>query len=84
VPANQRPPEAAVTTRLGVAWLPQADERAAERLQERRAGLEAAAQRLRALLGNAAFIERAPARVVEGERRRLAELEGQLARLKDQ
>jgi valyl-tRNA synthetase len=71
--------------RFGAAWLgegaPEADDEAASRkeaaIRELRSGIE----RLRELLGNASFVERAPAPVVERERSRLAELETRLQRL---
>ena len=70
--------------RLGTAWIGEgAEDSGAEvarrdsALREVRAGIE----RLRGLLDNAGFVERAPAEVVARERARLAELEAQLRRL---
>ena len=47
----------------------------------RDAELGAAIERLRALLANADFVDRAPAEVVDRERARLADLEAQLSQL---
>ena len=77
-------PDLVAASALGVAWLgvdgalagPAAERRAAQ-VQE----LDRNIERLRALLGNAAFAERAPAPVVERERRRLADLERERAQL---
>ncbi|HET7686674.1 MAG TPA: valine--tRNA ligase [Candidatus Limnocylindria bacterium] len=80
-----RPPTASSTS-LGTFWLgadPAAADAAAARAAAHRSGLRAQAERLRALLGNAAFSERAPADVVARERARLADLEAQLAALGD-
>jgi valyl-tRNA synthetase len=71
--------------RLGAAWLGEvataeaagAGARRDATMRELRAGVE----RLRALLSNTSFVERAPTAVVERERARLAELEGQLQQL---
>jgi valyl-tRNA synthetase len=70
--------------RLGTAWIGDgAEESSADgarreaALQEVRAGIE----RLRGLLDNPSFVERAPPEVVARERAHLAELEAQLRRL---
>jgi valyl-tRNA synthetase len=54
------------------------------RLAKEIARLEAEIAKARAKLGNASFVERAPAKVVEQERARLAGFESALARLKPQ
>jgi len=54
------------------------------RLAKEVARLEAEIVKARAKLGNASFVERAPASVVEQERKRLADFEATLAKLKDQ
>jgi valyl-tRNA synthetase len=86
VAADVERPALVAATRLGTAWLG-TDSLAAEAARTRRAAqtdeLRAAAQRLRDLLGNEAFISRAPAAVVERERERLADLEAQLRQLGD-
>ena len=46
--------------------------------------LEGEIAKAKAKLGNASFVERAPAKVVEQERERLAGFEASLAKLKDQ
>ncbi len=62
---------------LGAAWLEAADGPgdAARRQGSRLAELDANIERVRGLLANTAFVERAPASVVERERERLAALE---------
>ncbi|HEX6655219.1 MAG TPA: class I tRNA ligase family protein, partial [Candidatus Limnocylindria bacterium] len=77
-------PTTAGSTALGTFWLGAgrtADASATERAAARRAELREQVDRLRALLANEAFTSRAPAPVVERERARLTELEGQLAAL---
>ena len=77
------PPAHASNTRLGASWLaaPADDGAAVKRRLRREAELGAAIERLRALLANADFVDRAPAQVVDRERARLADLEGQLSQL---
>jgi valyl-tRNA synthetase len=77
-------PSAVVATRLGAAWYEPtgagSDGTSARRgaqAQHLRHGID----RLRALLANPSFVERAPDAVVARERARLAELEAQLAQL---
>ena len=55
-----------------------------ERLSKETARLEAEIVKAKAKLGNASFVERAPAAVVEQERRRLAEHEQRLVQLREQ
>jgi valyl-tRNA synthetase len=77
-------PSSAGSSALGTFWLGSdatADEVATRRAAERRGELRQQVARLRTLLANDAFISRAPAPVVAGERARLADLEGQLAAL---
>jgi valyl-tRNA synthetase len=80
-PADEAvPPGHASNARLGTSWLEvEADAGATASRRARRAG-ELAEQigRLRQLLANESFVERAPSEVVERERARLAELEAQL------
>lgn len=74
------PPANASSTRLGTSWLalvPEAGAAAARR-DRRAAELGIQVERLRHLLANESFVERAPAEVVERERARLAELEAQV------
>ena len=77
-------PTLVAATPLGSAWLG-VDATAAAGGTQRRAAkvaeLEANIERLRTLLGNEAFVSRAPDEVVERERQRLAELEDQLRQL---
>ena len=84
--AEAERPDLVAATRLGTAWLG-SDSVAADAARDRRAAqtdeLRAAAQRVRDLLGNEAFVSRAPAAVVERERERLADLEAQLRQLGD-
>jgi valyl-tRNA synthetase len=80
---GERPP-GVVASRLGAAWFGRDEvqaEGAAARREAQAEHLQRGIQRLRQLLGNASFVERAPAAVVERERARLAELEAQLAQL---
>jgi valyl-tRNA synthetase len=77
-------PELVAAGRLGVAWLGRdagADAAAASRRTAQLAEMDRNVTRLEDLLGNRAFVERAPAEVVEGERVRLAALREQRARL---
>jgi valyl-tRNA synthetase len=77
-------PAVVAATPLGAAWLGDAsasDEGGSKRRAARVAELEANISRVRALLANDEFVSRAPAKVVEGERARLAELEEQLRQL---
>ena len=77
-------PELVAASPLGVAWLG-VDTAEAGAAAERRAAqlveLDRHIERVRGLLGNAAFVERAPADVVERERVRLADLERERAQL---
>jgi valyl-tRNA synthetase len=77
-------PDAVAATTLGAAWLgteagaQEAGEgRRRRQVEELKAGIE----RIRALLANPSFVERAPAAVVDKERARLADLEAQLRQL---
>jgi len=54
------------------------------RLNKESTRLEGEIAKAKAKLGNASFVERAPANVVEQERKRLADFEATLAKLKDQ
>ena len=81
--AGARPPLIGSTS-LGTIWLgldAGAEAAASARASAQRSELGAAIQRLRDLLANEQFTERAPAAVVERERGRLADLERQLAAL---
>jgi valyl-tRNA synthetase len=55
-----------------------------QRLSKERARLEGEIAKARANLGNASFVERAPAKVVEQQRARLAGFESTLAKVKQQ
>ena len=84
-PAGDRP-ELVATTPYGAAWLAvdaATREQAARRRSSRLEEVERNLERLRALLANATFTERAPAAVVARERERLAELEEQRRQLLD-
>ena len=71
-------PELVAASPLGAAWLG-VDPAAHDAARDRRAGqlveLDRNIERVRTLLANEAFVDRAPAAVVERERRRLADLE---------
>jgi valyl-tRNA synthetase len=54
------------------------------RLRKERAGVEAEAQKSRAKLSNASFVERAPPAVVQQERGRLASFDATLEKLSAQ
>jgi valyl-tRNA synthetase len=54
-----------------------------ERLEKELAQVEARLESARARLADPAFAERAPAHVVDGTRRSIAELEDQAARLRE-
>jgi valyl-tRNA synthetase len=64
---------------LGVAWMERSEPQAASGGRE--AYLRQGIERLEGLLGDARFVERAPAAVVQRERERLEELRTQLAGL---
>jgi valyl-tRNA synthetase len=87
-PGGGVPPAHASNSRLGTSWLvldASVDDGAGEeRRRKRESDLRGAIARLRTLLGNASFVERAPAAVVERERARLEELESQLQQLSEQ
>jgi valyl-tRNA synthetase len=55
-----------------------------ERLSKEATRLEGEIVKAKAKLGNASFVERAPAKVVEQERERLAGFEATLVKLKQQ
>jgi valyl-tRNA synthetase len=76
-------PAGVVASQLGAAWYATDDEgpEAAARRTEQAAHLRRGIARLRALLGDGAFIGKAPPAVVERERSRLADLEAQLRQL---
>ena len=85
-PGGDRP-ELVATTPYGAAWLAvdaTAREQAARRRSARVEELERNLERVRALLANATFAERAPSEVVARERDRLAELEEQRRQLLDE
>ena len=70
--------------RLGTAWLGERGAQSGDGTARREAAIRevrAAIERLRSLLGNPSFVERAPEAVVARERDRLAKLEAQLRRL---
>jgi valyl-tRNA synthetase len=82
---SAEPPALVTTGPLGAAWLkvePPTGE-AADRRRARAAELDANIERVRQLLGNGSFVERAPAAVVERERERLRSLEAERAQLGD-
>ena len=82
--ADAARPELVAASPLGVAWLGiDASEAgaAAERRTAQLAELDRHIERLRGLLGNGSFVERAPSDVVERERARLADLERERAQL---
>jgi valyl-tRNA synthetase len=77
-------PELVATSPLGAAWLgvdPSANDEARTRREAQVAELDRNIERVRALLGNGSFVERAPAAVVAKERARLADLEEQRRQL---
>ena len=84
VATSERRPPLVAATPLGAAWLG-ADvgelQAAGERRRRQVAELEAAIDRVSGLLGNPAFVERAPESVVGKERARLADLQAQLRQL---
>jgi valyl-tRNA synthetase len=57
------------------------DEDAGRRREQRRAELEAEIERAEGKLANSQFVERAPARVVEAERDKLARFRQELEKL---
>jgi valyl-tRNA synthetase len=81
-PSEQRPAAVAASP-LGAAWFPAAEgtpepgERRQAQIEELRSGIE----RLRSLLANQPFVEKAPPEVVARERGRLSELEERLRQL---
>jgi valyl-tRNA synthetase len=79
--AEAQRPELVSTTPLGAAWLSVEAVAATERRARQAAELRAGIDRLEALLANDGFVGRAPAAVVDKERRRLAELQAQLRQL---
>jgi valyl-tRNA synthetase len=76
-------PAGVLASPLGAAWYAADDAGpvAAERRRAQAEHLERGIARLRGLLANESFAERAPAEVVQRERSRLAELEAQLRQL---
>jgi len=76
-------PESAVAIGLGTTWLGVEEERpeVAERRRAQVAQLRERVAHLQGLLGNQAFVEKAPDAVVQRERERLAELQEQLRTL---
>ncbi len=82
--APELPPHAS-NAHLGTSWIAieaaSVGDEARSRRARREAELRTAIDRLRALLATEAFVGRAPSGVVERERDRLADLEGQLLRL---
>ena len=82
--AAQRP-AAVVASSLGAAWYPSDDDGpdGPARREAQAVHLRRGIDRLRQLLANPAFTDRAPAEVVGRERDRLAELEAQLRQLDD-
>ena len=55
-----------------------------ERIRKETTRLEGEVAKARAKLGNASFVHRAPAKVVDQERARLADFESTLAKLREQ
>ncbi len=82
---NGEPPALVATGPLGAAWLAvgPASAEAPDRRRARAAELDANIERVRRLLDNASFVQRAPAPVVERERARLRGLEAERAQLGD-
>jgi valyl-tRNA synthetase len=78
-PDTAERPELVAASPLGAAWLGTEDDDAAAAAADRRsaqvAELDAHIERVRVLLANTAFVERAPEGVVARERDRLADLE---------
>ena len=77
-------PQLVAASPLGAAWLgvdASAEAAVAERRRSQVADLERNVERLRALLGNDAFVAKAPPAVVDRERQRLADLEQELEQL---
>jgi valyl-tRNA synthetase len=82
--SDGRRPELVAASPLGAAWLgtdAQAEAAVAERRRSQLDELEANIARLRTLLGNDAFVSKAPAAVVERERERLSDLEQERSQL---
>jgi len=69
-------------TPLGDLFLPIATTGERERLDKEIARIEQEARRVEAKLQNDAFVQRAPSAVVEDHRRRLNDLNAQLAKLR--
>jgi len=79
-------PELVAASPLGAAWLgvdAAAQEAASARRASQLAELDANIERLRTLLANASFVDRAPEAVVARERQRLADLERERGQLAD-
>lgn len=79
-------PELVTASPLGTAWLgvdAAAQTAASARRASQVAELDAAIERIRALLANASFVDRAPEAVVARERQRLADLEHERGQLAD-
>ena len=79
-------PELVAASPLGAAWLgvdAAAQEAASARRASQLAELDANIERLRTLLANASFVDRAPVAVVARERQRLADLERERGQLAD-
>jgi valyl-tRNA synthetase len=83
--SDAEPPTLVATGPLGAAWLKvePASGEAADRRLARAAELDANIERVRQLLDNASFVERAPAAVVDRERERLRALQAERSQLGD-